>query len=123
MLNQEIVGKYEMKLLSEETIYTAAQHLRDILSLAIQYSYQQTAVVIADSQCPLTIALTKAYKQVLPKATFIDFDSVSSEAIFSVFKTLAPHDLVVLIQSSSFRYKCWLLLLLVVWPVSLPLHR
>jgi aminopeptidase len=89
--------------MSEELISTAAKHLRDILSIAIQYSTEQTAVVIFDSQSPLAVTLTQAYRRALPGAIFIDFDSVSHADIFSVFKTLLPSDLVVMIQSTSFR--------------------
>ena len=35
----------------------------------------------------------------------MDFDSISPAEIFAIFKTLAPFDLVVLIQSTSFRLK------------------
>lgn len=94
-----------MDKFSEEAIATAAKHIDDILSLAIMYSPQQTAVVISDTQCSLAIALTEAYRRSLPSATFIDFDTVSAADIFAIFKTLAPSDLVVLIQSTSFRLK------------------
>lgn len=89
----------------KEAVTTATKHLQDILSLAILYSPAQAAVVISDTQCPLAIALTEAYRQVLPAATFIDFDAVSSADVFAIFKKLAPSDLVVLIQSTSFRLK------------------
>lgn len=95
----------EVNRLPEEAIVMAAKHVRDILSLAIKHSPDQAAVVISDDQSPLAVALTGAYRRALPEATFIDFDAVSPEEIFAIFKTLAPSDLVVLIQSTSFRLK------------------
>lgn len=94
-----------MSNLPEEAIIMATQHVRDMLVLAIEYSSEQAAVVISDAQCPLAVALTKAYKQVLPAAKFIDFDKTDATDIFAVFKSLSPNDLVVLIQSTSFRLK------------------
>lgn len=92
-----------MNPLSEAAIASATAHIRDILSLAIQYTPAETALVIADGRCPLTLALTEAYRRVIPTATFMDFDAVTPQDIFAAFKTLVPSDLVVLIQSTSFR--------------------
>lgn len=94
-----------MNHFSEDMIAIATKHLRDILTLAIRHTPQETAVVISDAHCPLAIALTQAYQRVLPSATFINFDSVSPDDIFAAFKILVPGDLVVLIQSTSFRLK------------------
>lgn len=91
--------------LSEESIATAAKHLNDILSLAIKHTPQQAALVISDTQSPLAIALTEAYRRCLPTATFLDFNTMSPTEIFAAFKELAPSDLVILIQSTSFRLK------------------
>lgn len=91
------------KPLSEEAVTLAEQHLRDILSLAIKHSPEKTAIVISDAECPLTVTLTEAYKRCLPTATFIDFYTSTPEDLLAIFKTLAPSDLVVLIQSTSFR--------------------
>jgi hypothetical protein len=89
--------------LPEETVAMATRHVHDILSLAILYSAKQAALVIYDTQCPLAIALTVAYRRCLPNAVFIDFDTVAAADIFAAFKSLAPADLVVLIQSTNFR--------------------
>lgn len=94
-----------METLPEEAIASAAKHVKDILSLAIKHSKDQTAIVIFDTQCALAIALTEAYRRALPTAIFIDFDAVTPEEIFATFKKLVPSDLVVLIQSTSFRLK------------------
>jgi len=95
----------DMHPLPEEMIVSAETHIRDILSLAIMYTPQHTAIVISDADCPLAVALTQAYQRALPTATFIDFNAVSHADIFNLFATLAPGDLVVLIQSTSFRLK------------------
>jgi len=93
----------EMKLLPKEAIDTAEQHLGDILALALMHRPQQAAIVVFDSQSPLARALTEAYRRCLPEATFIDFYAVSPTEVTTAFETLRPADLVVLIQSSSFR--------------------
>lgn len=93
----------EIKPLSETAIALAEQHLRDILSLAIMHSPEKTALVISDAECPLAVTLTEAYKRCLPTARFIDFYSVTPEDVIAAFQVLKPSDLVVLIQSTSFR--------------------
>ncbi len=89
--------------LPEEAIITATQHVRDILTQTVMHSPTQSAVIIYDTDCPLAVALTEAYRRVLPAGTFIDFVNVLPADIFAAFKILRPADLVVLIQSTSFR--------------------
>jgi hypothetical protein len=89
--------------LSDAAIDLAEQHLRDILTLAFLHKPQHAAIVVWDGQCDLAIALTHAYRRCLPDATFIDFDSVPPDAVRAEFERLSPGDLVVLIQSTSFR--------------------
>lgn len=59
--------------------------------------------MVWDGQSDLAIALTEAYRRCLPGATFIEFDSHAPEAVLAEFERLSPGDLVVLIQSGSFR--------------------
>ncbi len=92
-----------MDTLTETAIATATHHIRDILTLAIMHTPAQKALVIFDTQCPLAITLTKAYQRALPTAAFLDFNTLTSADIFAAFKKLAPSDLVILIQSTSFR--------------------
>jgi len=89
--------------LPEQIIVTAAKHLSDILAFAIKHSPLHAAIIISDTQCPLAIALTEAYQRCLSTATFIDFNTVSPTDVLATFKALSPFDLVVLIQSTSFR--------------------
>jgi aminopeptidase len=63
----------------------------------------RSAIVVLDAQCDLAVALTEAYRRCLPEAVFIAFDSIAPEAVLAAFEQLAPGDLVVLIQSTSFR--------------------
>lgn len=93
--------------IEEKTIYQAERHLRDILSLAIMHSSERAAVIVSDGQCPLALILTEAYKRCLPNATYIDFDTTTQADILATFKKLAPGDLVVLIQSTSFRLEAF----------------
>lgn len=86
-----------------EAITLATQHLQDILALAIMHTPQQAAIVIYDTQSPLALTLTAAYRCCLPTATFIDFYTVNPDDVMAIFATLVPSDLVVLIQSTSFR--------------------
>lgn len=81
----------------------AEKNLRDILTLAIGHLPMESAIVVWDAQCDLAIALTEAYRRCLPGATFMDFDSVAPETVRAAFERLTPGDLVVLIQSTSFR--------------------
>ena len=105
-LNRKSGGKFH-GVISQEITATAEKHISDILSLAIEYKGAQEAVVVFDTQCPLAIVLMQAYRRCLPKARFIDFDSVLPEEILSVLGTLKASDLVVLIQSTNFRLEAF----------------
>ena len=89
--------------LPNSAIDAAEHHLHDILTIAFEHDATHAAMVVWDGQCALALALTEAYRRCLPDATFIDFDSVTPEFIRAAFERLAPRDLVVLIQSTSFR--------------------
>lgn len=88
---------------TNEAVNVAEKHLRDILTLAIMHEPGRRAVVVADTQSSLAVTLTEAYRRCLPDATFIDFYAVTPEEVMAEFATLQPSDLVVLIQSTSFR--------------------
>ncbi|MEK7538972.1 MAG: hypothetical protein AAB552_03980 [Patescibacteria group bacterium] len=83
-------------------IETATKNVSDIVTLAIEHPPHQNALVVYDTRYGLTNILTTAYRTVLPNARFIDFDTVSKEEVITAFDEMHPHDLVVLIQSSSF---------------------
>lgn len=92
-----------MSFLVEKAVNTAESNLRTILSLCFAHTPEQAAVVVYDTNCSLAAALTDAYRRCLPHATFIDFYAETPDAVMSVLTQLKPNDLVVLIQSTSFR--------------------
>lgn len=94
-------------MLSLASHITAEKNLHDIISLAIEYQPAQAALVVSDGQCELAVALTQAYKKCLPEARFIDFDSVSSDEILAAIDLLSAGDLVVLVQTTSFRLEAF----------------
>lgn len=89
--------------LPDSAIDNAEKNIRDILTLAVEHTENHSAIIVWDGQCALSIALAKAYRRCLPEATFIDFDAVTPEQVRAEFERLSPSDLVVLIQSTSFR--------------------
>jgi aminopeptidase len=101
------VDRERSRGLAPEVVDAAARHLRDVLSLAIEHSASRHAIVVADGRCELALGLTEAYRRCLPSAAFIDFDAVSPEAVLAALDALAPSDLVVLIQSTSFRLEAF----------------
>jgi leucyl aminopeptidase (aminopeptidase T) len=84
-------------------IDAASAHLRDVLAIALEHGPGRRALVVFDTRTGLARALVEAYRRNLPEADFIDFDGVAPEAVLAAFKTYAAGDLVVLVQSSSFR--------------------
>jgi aminopeptidase len=88
----------------DEALAAAARHnVRDVLDLAIRHMPDRTAVVVSDFACPLATILAEAYRACLPAALYLDFGGLPPETILQVFDSLQPGDLVVLIQSTSFR--------------------
>jgi aminopeptidase len=96
-----------MLALPHTAIDTATLHLRDILALAIEHQPHQAALIVADSQCELAKILTQAYRKCLPEALFIDFEAVSSSDILAAIDLLKAGDLVVLVQTTSFRLEAF----------------
>jgi hypothetical protein len=89
--------------LSDSAIATAASNLRGVLELAIEHTASRSAVIVFDTRCDLAVALTEAYRRCLPEALFVDFGSTAQDAVLAAFEPLSSGDLVVLIQSTSFR--------------------
>jgi hypothetical protein len=88
-------------IFTDAVLDVAEKNVRDILTLAIRHT--QKAIVVFDQQCGLTMALMQAYRRCLPEAVFIHFDEMAPEVIRAQLMALSPGDLVVLIQSTSFR--------------------
>ena len=89
--------------LPSSAIDAATAHLRDVLAIALEHGPQQRALVVFDTRTGLARALVEAYRRNLLDADFIDFDSVDASMVLSAFRSYAPGDLVVLVQSSNFR--------------------
>lgn len=88
----------------EHQIDRAAKHLTDILRDAIQLKSTEKALVIFDTEAPLTRILTEAYRRALPAtAQFVDFASVQPADILAMFNAQSAGNLIVLIQSMNFR--------------------
>ena len=80
----------------------AERNVRDILTHALLHTTAR-AIVVADHQCGLAQTLAGAYRACLPDALHLSFDDVGPERILQAFTELHAGDLVVLIQSGSFR--------------------
>jgi len=85
------------------SIERAASHLGDVLALALEHGPSAAALVVWDGRSELARLLRGAYQRCLPAATFLEFDALPPAEILGAFERLAPGDLVVLIQSTSFR--------------------
>lgn len=94
-------------VLAATTVDTAARNVRDLLAMAIEYAPSHGALIVHDTRCDLNRALTEAYRRAIPGAIFIDFDAVTPEQVLAAFARMAPGDLVVLIQSTSFRLEAF----------------
>jgi hypothetical protein len=82
---------------------TAERHIRDVLALALEHTRDGDALVVADTASDLAVTLTEAYRRALPEAEFVQFDAAAPEPVLAAFERMAPGQLVVLIQSTSFR--------------------
>ncbi|NYE61571.1 hypothetical protein FHW58_002778 [Duganella sp. 1224] len=87
----------------EAAVDTAAGHLRDTLTIAIEHRPPHAALIVYDTRTDLNRALTEAYRRAAPDARFIDFDATTPDAVLALFDQLHAGDLVVLVQSTSFR--------------------
>jgi hypothetical protein len=85
----------------------AAPHISDILRHSFNHTPAHQAVVVFDTDCELSIILADAYRACLPDALFINFNQSTPEAVLDSFVPLKAHDLVVLIQSTSFRLEAF----------------
>lgn len=83
---------------------TATRHVQAIVQVAFAHdASKQRSLVVYDTASPLARVLTEAYRATLPRAIEMAFDDTTPEAIRAVIDALSPGDLVVLVQSTSFR--------------------
>ncbi|MFT4710379.1 MAG: aminopeptidase [Bacteroidia bacterium] len=86
-----------------EAVHQAAQHVEDILTHAFEHEPSARTLIVFDQDSPLAIGLTAAYRKARPDAQFVEFNSEDPSHVLGAIDTLVPQDLVVLIQSTSFR--------------------
>ncbi|NQV90824.1 hypothetical protein HQ487_05490 [Candidatus Uhrbacteria bacterium] len=84
-------------------ISSVSKHIGDILTHAIEFTADHEALVIYDLEAPLTKIITDGYRAHLPESSFLNIADTSAEALLARFKTMRPGDLVILVQSTSFR--------------------
>ena len=89
--------------LPDSALDVAESHVRDILTHAFEHAQRERAVVVWDDQCGLALALTEAYRRNLPHAQFVEFYATEPADVHAAFAPLEAGDLVVLVQSTSFR--------------------
>lgn len=87
----------------EQRIAQLAKHLKTILTDAICLQPNEQALVIYDTEAPLTRIMTEAYREALPQGRFVDFATVTPGDIFTSIENLKAGDLVILVQSTNFR--------------------
>lgn len=89
--------------MSSALVLQASTNIQNMLRDAFLYDEAHTAMVIYDLDSPLSVTLTQAYREALPKGVFIDFNETASESILAQIGTLREGDFVALVQSKSFR--------------------
>lgn len=88
----------------EESMRAKAQkNIKGIINDVFEYADTQSAVVVYDTNSTISNLLYTAYKEALPLATFIDFNSTKPQEILETLKSLKESDFVALIQSTNFR--------------------
>ncbi|MYM95637.1 hypothetical protein [Duganella vulcania] len=91
----------------EHAVDTAERNVRDTLAVAIEHAAPHAALIVHDTRTDLNRGLTEAYRRVVPDAEFVDFDGTTPEQVLAAFARLHAGDLVVLIQSTSFRLEAF----------------
>lgn len=90
-------------LLPPDVLSLAARHVRDILALSLEHAPPARSLLVFDTGCILSRSLAEAWRRNLPESPCLDFGVVGPEAVLAAFAPLVPGDLVVLIQTTSFR--------------------
>ncbi|QQR93096.1 MAG: hypothetical protein IPJ89_02560 [Candidatus Iainarchaeum archaeon] len=83
-------------------------HLHEMVFSLFKVKSKQNVVIIHDQQSPLSKIVTQGYRDALKEhgstlTHFWDFDAFTSEQLIEKINALKEGDLVVLVQSSSFR--------------------
>lgn len=98
-MNESLHSSQEIDAL----ISTAERHLGGLLRDVFKHTDQERAVIVFDTRCLLSTILMEGYKRCLSHAQLIDFDAHAPKEVRGILEALQPSDLVVLIQSTSFR--------------------
>ena len=98
-----LIADVPVVALPNSAIATAAHHLRDVVQICFSHTDEHKAIVVFDLRSDLAMALASAYRQCLPNAQFIDFDTHSAEQVMANLNALQAGDLVVLVQTTNFR--------------------
>jgi hypothetical protein len=93
--------------LPEAAVAAAAGHLEDILRHSLEPAPGSRALLVADARCALARGLAEAWHRALPSAEALDFDTLGHDRVRAAFEPLVPGDLVVLVQSDSFRLQAF----------------
>jgi len=81
----------------------AIVHSKTLLDKVFYHDDAHKAVIVYDTDSTLSNILAKAYRMNLPQAIYINFHESTPEEIITVLDTLDALDMVILIQSTSFR--------------------
>ena len=81
----------------------AQKNIKGVIKDVFEHTDNQNAVVVYDTNSTISKLLYIAYKEALPWAIFIDFNSTKPEEILETLGALKESDFVALIQSTNFR--------------------
>lgn len=94
-------------VLPHEVHQMGLANLRGMLRLALEWEDDHTALVVFDRQSPMAQVLAELYQEACPEATHLCFDELEPAQIHAAFDRLQPGDLVILVQSTSFRLEAF----------------
>lgn len=82
---------------------TLTSNLEKTVFEAIGHTSERRALLVYDRQSVLASLLTDGYLAVLPQAATLDFSQVTPGDVRGAIDALSPGDLVIMVQSTSFR--------------------
>lgn len=81
----------------------AITNVRGVIRDAMGYTDTAASLIVYDEDSGLATLLAQAYRAVLPEATVMNFAATDPDTIRAHIDRLTPGDLVILVQSGSFR--------------------
>ena len=87
----------------KEIITKAVENVTGVVDEVFLHTEDHDAVIVYDNRSLLSSILAKGYREAIPKAQCIDFDETSPDEVLATLNALNEYDLVVLVQSTSFR--------------------